>query len=403
MSPSSLVSRFSSPASPPTFLFAGGGSGGHLFPGIAVAEELVARDPRCRIVFAGSGRGVERMVLSDTAWRHEALSAHPPGAARRNPIRFATGLAKGIRESLRLLEELRPQAVIGLGGFASVPLGIAARVRRVPLIALEQNVVPGRATSLLSHWAEQVCVSFEETAALLPRRARTVVTGNPVRAAIRTRARAAGPRPARRDPEERSPAWPASEGVSMSPRGALATLLVLGGSQGAYGVNAMATEAIASLKERTHGLHVVHQSGERDVSAVRHAYDRNGIASEVAPFFDDLAGRYREATLVITRAGATTLAELACVGRPAVLVPYPRSVRDHQRRNAERFAAAGGAVIVPEGEEASGRLAGALSDLLTRPARLTEMAAAMRRLARPDAASAVADLLLPRSAAAKAA
>jgi len=353
-----------------TFLFAGGGSGGHLFSGIAVAEEILSRDPSCRIVFAGSERGIEKAILARTKWRHVALPVVPPGTMVRRPLRSVFAVSSAVRRSLRLVDEVRPDAVIGLGGFASVPVAAAARLRGVPVVLLEQNVVPGRATSLLSRWAEVVCVSFAETISLLPRRARCRVTGNPVRGGV-----------LRRLPRRESPAR---------------TLLVLGGSQGALGLNGMATVAIREMREKLSGWRVVHQAGERDVEKVRATYAAVEVEAEVAAFFDDLPARYATATLAISRAGATTLAELACVGVPMVLVPYPRSAREHQARNAGYFALLGGAAVVPEGKMAGERLAATLSSLLSEPFRLSQMSAAMGRCARPDAAAEVAEFVVPR-------
>ncbi|HEX6983994.1 MAG TPA: UDP-N-acetylglucosamine--N-acetylmuramyl-(pentapeptide) pyrophosphoryl-undecaprenol N-acetylglucosamine transferase, partial [Planctomycetaceae bacterium] len=282
---------------------------------------------------------------------------------------------ESLRAAFRLLDEHRPEAAIGHGGFASVPLAIAARRRGVPLLLLEQNVVPGRATSWLSRWAERVCVSFEETRGVLPKRTPTLVTGNPVRRAIT----ASGGR--RRDARH-----------TTDPP----TLLVLGGSQGAAGVNATAVAALAG-SERKDEWRIVHQTGERDASAVRAAYSDAGLSAEVAAYFPDLPSRYVEASLVVSRAGATTLAELACLGVPTILVPYPGALRDHQRKNAEHFASAGGALIVPEGPTAADRLRRVLDELSDAPDRLADMSRAMRALARPDAASAVADVFMPRA------
>lgn len=360
-----------------TFLFAGGGSGGHLFPGIAVAEEILRRDPGSRIVFAGSDRGIEKAILARTGWRHVALSVSAYALSARRPVRSSLSLGSAVRGALRLIDETRPEAVIGLGGFASVPVAAAARVRAVPVVLLEQNVVPGRATSLISRWADEVCVSFAETIPMLPRGVRCRVTGNPVRREV-----------LRRLPPR-------------SRRGE--TLLILGGSQGAVGLNGMAVSAIRTLRERVRGWRVVHQTGERDVERVRAAYAEMEVEAEVAAFFDDLPARYANAALAVSRAGATTLAELACLGVPAVLVPYPGAVRDHQARNAEYYAALGAAVMVSEGDRAGERLAVALSGLSSEPSQLSRMSAAMGRCAKPDATAAVADVLVPRAAAAAAA
>ncbi|MGC1272355.1 MAG: UDP-N-acetylglucosamine--N-acetylmuramyl-(pentapeptide) pyrophosphoryl-undecaprenol N-acetylglucosamine transferase [Planctomycetaceae bacterium] len=356
--------------SPRTYLFAGGGSGGHLMPGLAVAEELRNRDPACEIVFAVSGRPIEQTVLADSDVRRECLPAHPPGTLRRSPFRFAFGLGRSLHRAIRLIDELRPAAVIGLGGFASVPVAVTAVRRSVPLILLEQNVVPGRATSWLSRTAEVVCLSFHETRTFLPPRTRTIVTGNPLRRSIALSAR----------------------------RKTAGDLMILGGSQGAAGVNAAATAAIIAMKDRLAGRTIVHQTGERDANAVRTAYERAGIDAEVAAYFPDLLSRYTKVELAISRAGATTLAELACLGCPAVLMPYPGSVRNHQQRNAEHYRNAGGASIVPDGPEAANHLVHVLDRLLSDPEKSKAMSHSMHRTAMPDSAARVADLILPRVA-----
>lgn len=354
-----------------TFLFAGGGSGGHLMPGLAVAEELRQRDPACEIVFAVSGRPIEQTVLAGSGVRRECLPAHPPGTVRRRPVRFAFGLGRSLHRAFRLIGELRPEAVIGLGGFASVPVAVAAVRRRVPLILLEQNVVPGRATSWLSRSAATVCLSFRETQTFLPPRTRTIVTGNPLRRSI----------------------------IPSIRRQTTRDLMILGGSQGAAGVNVAATAAIVAMKDRLAGRTIVHQTGERDANAVRTAYERAGIDAEVAAYFPDLLSRYTKAELAISRAGATTLAELACLGCPAVLMPYPGSVRNHQQRNAEHYVNAGGALIVPDSPEAANRLVHVLDRLLRNPGTLKAMSRSMHCTAMPDAAARVADVILPRIAA----
>ena len=357
-----------------TFFFAGGGSGGHLFPGLAVADELVARDPGCRALFIGSERGIERTILAGTNREQVTLPIAPPGSARRHPLRFAVGSRSSLKAALRLIDERRPEAVIGLGGFASVPMGVAAVRRGIPLILLEQNVIPGRATSWLSRWADRVCVSFEETVPLLPRRVKAIVTGNPVRNVM-------------------------THGTTHRRVGQKPSLLILGGSQGAAGVNAMAIAAATRLSRQLAGWQIVHQTGERDLETTRTAYARAGLDVVAEAFFPEIAVRYRAASLAISRAGATTLSELACVGCPALLVPYPGAIRDHQRRNAEFYAAVGGAAVVPEGSDGPDRLARLLEQLLNEPGRLRAMSHAMSAVARPDAAAAVASLLIRRSAA----
>lgn len=354
------------------FVFAGGGSGGHLYPGIAVAEELLRRDSECEVCFAGSERGIERVVLAGMPFSHRALPITSTASLTRRPFRFAGSLVESVRASLGMLDDLQPEHVIGLGGFASVPMGLAALRRGIPLTLLEQNVVPGRATSLLARFANRVCVSFNETASYLPASVAVEVTGNPLRAEVRDLA-----------------AKPSGSGSPT--RG---TLLVLGGSQGARGVNRMAVFALTELRNALRGWRVMHQSGERDCDEVRRAYVAAGVEAVVSSFFNDLPRLYRDAELVITRAGGTTLAELAAFGAPAIVIPYPGSVRDHQQRNAEHYGRSGGAEIVAEGPEAEKRMLLSLGGLLNDTKRRAAMGAAMRRNTKIDAASHVADLIV---------
>jgi len=350
----------------PTFLFAGGGTGGHLFPGIAVAEELLARIPNAQILFAGSERDVEAAIVKAAGFRHVALPSPPSTMLRRHPLRFAMQYLKACREARRIVAETRPAAVVGLGGFASVPLVTAADKLHLPIVLLEQNAVAGRATRRLAKLADVVCHTF---ASAVPRGragSNAVVTGNPVRAAI--------------------------AGLGEAP-----TLLVLGGSQGSTAVNDAVLVAAERLRDRLREWEIVHQCGPHDGDRIVAAYRGLELAHVVQPFFDDLPQRYRSAGIAVSRAGATTLAELACAGIPAVLMPYPHAVHNHQLRNAEAFAAAGAACIVRQqrsAEESGQQLAAALQPLLCNAGLRRRCAAAMRRLAVPDAAANVAGHVL---------
>ncbi|MEX1096441.1 MAG: undecaprenyldiphospho-muramoylpentapeptide beta-N-acetylglucosaminyltransferase [Planctomycetales bacterium] len=355
-----------------TILFSGGGTGGHLFPGIAVAEALRDIEPDARCVFVGSGREVERKLAVDNELEHLVLPVEPSTGLRRNPVRFAWRYWRSRREARGLIDALRPSAVVGLGGFASVPVVSAAAAARVPTILLEQNAVPGRATRWLAKRAALVCLSFEEAAAGLPRGARTRVTGNPVRRAV-----------AALHEMERTAGTP--------------TLLVLGGSQGAAALNEMVPRALRALRETASGWRVVHQTGAGNEGAVRRAYHDAGVDAEVSPFFPDLPARLAAATLAVSRAGGTMLAELACAGCPAVLVPYPGSLADHQLLNARAYERAGAARVVaqsPVSSETVATLFATLSPLLGESPRRGEMSRRMRELARPQAARDVARLVL---------
>jgi UDP-N-acetylglucosamine--N-acetylmuramyl-(pentapeptide) pyrophosphoryl-undecaprenol N-acetylglucosamine transferase len=365
-----------------TYLFAGGGTGGHLYPGIAVAAELTARDEQARIVFAGSGRAVERDIVASSGYEHWQQGAEPLTVMRSDPWRFALGNWQAFRAAVSALRRERPAVVIGLGGFASAPLVLAAQQLSIPTVLLEQNVTPGRATRWLSRRASLVCLSFDVTRKSIASRGRVVVTGNPVRREIAALS------------EESAAATVTAP--SVEPAGH-ETLLVLGGSQGAHGVNLAMVEAVDVVRAKLPGWSIVHQTGQNDAAEVAGAYDRIGVAATVSPFLNDLPVRYSTAAIAISRAGATTLAELACAGIPAILFPYPQAARDHQLQNARVFEAAGAACVIDEKnptDTPGAVLAGRLRILLDDRAARENMSRAMRRLARPLAAVSVAEEIL---------
>ncbi|HUG94088.1 MAG TPA: undecaprenyldiphospho-muramoylpentapeptide beta-N-acetylglucosaminyltransferase [Planctomycetaceae bacterium] len=357
----------------PTFVFAGGGTGGHLFPGFAVAEELLGRLPQARIVFAGSERAIERRVHGEREFERLVLPCENLRTARRRPWRFVWNNLRAWRAAAAWVSANAPDVVFGLGGFASAPLVWAAGRRGVPVVLLEQNVVAGRATRWLSRRAALICVSFCPTADELGGGARIRVTGNPVRRAI-------------------VPGTDAPRRTESASR----TLLILGGSQGAQAVNRAMLDAAAALRASLAGWRIVHQTGPEQAESVRRRYHDLRVPAIVEPFFDDLPAWYRAADLAVTRAGATTLAELACAGVPAVIVPYPQAARDHQRHNARVFAAAGAARVVeqrPDPARTADGLGRQLLELIDSAGSRNRMRRAMHSLARPHAASAVVDEL----------
>jgi UDP-N-acetylglucosamine--N-acetylmuramyl-(pentapeptide) pyrophosphoryl-undecaprenol N-acetylglucosamine transferase len=347
-----------------TFVFAGGGTGGHLFPAIAVARRLRSKIPDARIVFVGGSRPVEGDILSREPFERRQLAAAASTDLNRNPFRFGWRHWQARRTAAEWLRELQPRAVIGCGGYVSVPVALAANRAGVPLVLLEQNVIPGRATSWLAHRAHVVCTSFDDTRLHLPDHVRAVTTGNPVRDEIA--ALASRPRPTRTDRP---------------------TLLILGGSQGAASINS----AVLQFAERNTALlaiwRIVHQTGLRDEAGVRERYARLSLDAEVSAFFVDIADVYARCDLVVSRAGATTLAELACAGLPAVCVPYPGAVRDHQRHNAQWYELAGAAICVKDGS--GDELQSALLPLLTDLSGRHQMSDRMRACALPAATERV--------------
>lgn len=343
-------------------IVAGGGTGGHLFPGLAVAEEAAARG--AEVLFVGSAFGIEATAVPKTRFRFEPLLVRGArGRGLRGLADFARQFPAAVLRAHRLARATRPDVVLGLGGYGSVPVVVAAWSLCVPSVLMEQNVHPGLANRWLAHLARRVCTTFEASATFFPA-GKAVQTGNPVRRF----GEVPGPR---------------SDGVSI---------FVFGGSQGAHTINVAAVDAAAILREKLHILRIVHQTGAADESWVRRRYQEIGVAAEVLPFVHDMGMAYGQADVVVCRAGATTLAELASVGRPAILVPYPFAADDHQRRNAEVLADAGAAEFVLDRDLTGALLAARILALATDPARLAEMGRAVQRFSTPDAAARVADI-----------
>ncbi len=386
-----------------TILFAGGGSGGHLFPGITVAEELIRRDSSTRIVFAGSDRGIERDIVTQHGFEHHSLPVEPSTQLRRRPVRFLYRYWRAQQQARKIIATLRPDVVIGLGGFASVPVISAAKQSDVTRILMEQNTVPGRATRWLAGRSDCVCTSFEETARHLPKNLAINITGNPVRPAITQLAKShLIPAPhiqaAVRTTVAAGPLTSGSSKNDFADRfePGRKILLTLGGSQGAVAVNRAVLHAAMQHYRLFQDWQIVHQTGKQDFEHVAATYDQLGIDAVVKPFFDDMTSLYRKARLVVSRAGATSLAEFACAGTPAILIPYPNAIGDHQVQNAEWYRQRNAARIVfdkPQSDETDEQLAEELSVLLSNAGQLNRMEMAMRSCANSDAAASVADVV----------
>lgn len=354
-----------------TIAFAGGGSGGHLFPGVAVAAELNRRDPAIRSVFVGSERNLEKKILQARRFEHFPLSAVPSSAFLRSPFASVANNWNAFRSSLRLLDSLRPEVVIGLGGFASVPLVVGAWRRQIPILLLEQNAVLGRANRFLLPFCQAVCLSFPNTPIPVRYRSKIRLTGNPVR-------------------EEFYP--PASLTIEQTKEPP--TLLIMGGSQGATAVNRAVLDVFPRIQEELAGWRVIHQTGTQQQKVVSEEYERLGFPAEVISFIEDIQTIYRKAKLVVSRAGGTSLAEFAACGLPAVLIPHPHAIRDHQKRNAEYYTENGGAILTEQSSGLVDVLSRNLRFLLLDQRRCELMGKAMSTLARPQAAGDVVDLVL---------
>jgi UDP-N-acetylglucosamine--N-acetylmuramyl-(pentapeptide) pyrophosphoryl-undecaprenol N-acetylglucosamine transferase len=357
-------------------IFAGGTTAGHLFPGLAVAEQLVELVPSLSITFAGSGKPLERRAVRGAGFDYVAIASHPLPARPTEALRFVRLNLAGSRAAAALLRDRPAAAVVGLGGYASVPMARAAARCGVPLVLLEQNAIAGRATRWLAPLAQLICTAFESARRQLNASCPVRLVGNPLRKGF---------------------GWPAESTMSRGnfderPR----RLLVLGGSQGSSSLNDLVPKALHTLRQRLTGWEIVHQSGEPQWQATRRLYEKLAIAAQVAPFFDDLPRLMHASQLAISRAGGTTLAELAAAGLPAVLVPYPHASDDHQRANAEHFqAAAGCRLFDARGPEATHlQLAEQIEPLLMDDGNRAQTASAMRSLARVQAAWHVATMVL---------
>lgn len=358
-----------------TIAIATGGTGGHVFPALAVARAL--RDCGQQAVLLTDARG--RRWLEGENAVFEVPAASPSGSPARR-LRALWQLVRGTVRAHRLFGELRPAAAAAFGGYASLPAVVAAWLRRVPIVVHEQNAVLGRANRFTARFASLLLLSFEQTDHLPARlRARTVVTGNPVRPDF------------------------VHGSIADRPADGRLRLLVTGGSQGAQRLGEVLPAAVARLPEELRRRLVLWlQARPEQVDGISAELARAGLAEvEVRPFFTDLSRRLAQADLVVGRAGASTLAELLVLGKPAVLVPFPYAADDHQTANARRLEATGAALCLAEPALTPATLADTLASLLSDPGRLERMRAAALRLARPDAARQIARTvlaLLPKEA-----
>ena len=351
-------------------LIAGGGTGGHLYPGIAVARELLARMPDADVTFVGTAHGIEARVLPREGLTLDVIrSAGLKGKSFGALLRGAALLPLSGVDAWRVISHRRPDVVLGLGGYSSGPVVMLAALRRIPTIVMEQNAVPGFSNRRLAPLVNAAAVTYEDAVAFFG--AKAFVSGNPVRSEF----------------------FEEAHDEQFSPPGA-ARVLVFGGSQGAHAINMAMVEAAPRLAAAAGRLAITHQTGERDLEMVRDGYRRAGVQARVEPFLYHMDREMKSADVVVCRAGATTLAEVAASGRTAILVPLPTATDDHQRRNAEAFARQGAAIMVEQRDVTGERLASELLALAEDRQRRQQIASAARRLARPDAAKVIVDKLL---------
>ena len=353
----------------PRILIAGGGTGGHLYPGIAVAKELLSQYPDAQITFVGTARGIEARVIPREGFGLDLIrSSGLKGKSLTTAIRGALIAPVSLIDAWSIVSQRQPDLVIGVGGYSSGPVVLVAWLRGVPTMVLEQNAVPGLTNRLLARFVRAAAVTFDSTKTFFGEKG--FVSGNPVRAEF-----VADSQP--------------TEAKSDEPSGV--QVLVFGGSQGAHAINLAMVEAAPELAAGSPRLRLTHQTGERDVEMVRAAYAAAGIQADVQPFFYDMGRRVGAADLIICRAGATTIAEISAAAKPAILIPLPTATDDHQRRNAEALAAAGAAEVLLQSEATGPVLAGRIKQLAVDAECRARLSAQARKFARPDAAKVIAD------------
>ena len=341
-----------------------------------MAEEFLARDEANEVLFVGTEWGVEAQVLPRLGYRLECIAASGirgkgGGARFTGLLRFLYSYA----QSRQILKGFRPDMVLGVGGYASGPLVLASRGLQIPRFVHEQNAIPGMTNKLLARVAERVFISLEESRRFFPP-ANVLLTGNPLRRAILAQVS-----------QGSSDHWPATADRQIH-------LLVFGGSLGAHSINLAMAAAAPHLAEWRERLTITHQTGNKDLAEVTAAYQAAGLAAQVVPFIEDMAGAYRVADLIVCRAGATTIAEVTATGKCCIFIPYPHAVDDHQRRNAEALLKDGAGFMLLERELSGERLATEIRELVNQPETLAATGMAARNLARLDAARIIVDEML---------
>src|SRR5579864_4630205 len=343
-------------------ILAGGGTGGHVIPALAIADQL-KKTYKAEVLFIGTARGIENRLVPAAGYPLQLVRV---GALKNvsltTRLKTAFDLPRALWDAGRMLNEFAPDVVIGVGGYASGPAMLSAIIKHIPTLAFEPNVVPGFANRIVARLVSGAAVHFEETSKYFRH---AEVTGVPVRQAF----------------------------FEIPPkRGGTPTLLVFGGSQGAHAINDAMIRCLPVLKREAPGIHIIHQTGERDYNDALATYKSVQESAEVFKFIDDMPAAFARADLVVCRSGASTVAEITAAGKPAVFVPFPRAADDHQRVNAEALAKHGAAVVVEESKLEGVWLAETIAALLGDRRHLDQMSAAARQLAHPNAAHDIATL-----------
>ncbi len=356
-------------------IIAGGGTGGHLFPGLALAEEFKRRDNAAEVVFVGTEHGIEARIIPREGYPIKFLRAE--GFVGRSLLRKITALVKSAVSTVdayRILDIVMPDIVIGVGGYASGALVLTAALRSVPTMIHEQNSVPGLTNKMLGRVVKRICVTYHESLSFFPL-GKTFLTGNPIRLKILKGEREAACRLFSLDKD-------------------MFTVFIFGGSSGARSINRAMVETLNHLNNLKSNIQFLHQTGDKDFENIRDAYRKAGVKGTVAPFIYQMAEAYAAADVVISRAGATTLAEITALGKPAILIPYPYAAGRHQEFNALKLREMGAAYVILDNMMKGETIAGSIRELYENESMRAEMKRASMGLGRPDACGRIVDIAM---------
>ena len=348
-------------------LFAAGGTGGHIFPAIAVAKEMMKRHAHAEVLFVGTAKGLETRIVPENGFQLSLIhSAGLKNVGLKGQIKGLAVLPKSFLEARQIMRQFRPHVVVGAGGYVSGPVVAMAAIMGVPTLVMDSNALPGFTNRQLARFIDKAALAFEVSLPFFGKKG--IVTGNPVRSEFFD--------------------------VPAKRRGEKFHVLVFGGSQGAHAINNAMADALKSLAKFNGGLSITHQTGEADFERLREAYANSNFATaDVRPFISDMPGEFGKADLIVSRAGATTCAELTAAGKASIMIPLPTAADDHQRKNAEALESKGAARMILQSELTAERLADEITEMIEHPERVDAMEAAAKAMSRNDAAEKTADLI----------
>lgn len=348
-------------------VIAGGGTGGHLFPGIAIAEEFLKRDDKTKVIFIGTQRGIESRLLGQLGYELKEIDIEGfKGRGIKALVKVIYQIPKSLWQSRRILKQFCPDIVVGVGGYASGPAVLAAHFMGIPTAIAEQNAIPGVTNKILGKFTDKIFLTYEQSKTFFPQIG-VIFSGNPVRATF------------------------GAKSVRTKKERAYRQLLIFGGSQGAEAINKGVMDMLPQLQVMKDKVRILHQTGSRQMEEMKKAYEQFGIQAEVKSFIERMADAYADADLIICRAGATSLAEITAAGKAAVLIPYPWAANDHQLKNAHALEIEGAAVMIPERELSGAKLFTVVDNLLQDEKKLRQMEENSLRISKIDAAATIVD------------